>query len=784
MINRISMSLNKLLIMSIVILLVSFFIIAANGRAMPAGSGGAGKSYHEMDLVMYVNPLCGTGDGNNTFPGADAPFGMLQWSPDTRGSKKHPGGYQYTDSLISDFSLDHISGAGCPYGENFGFMPLIGGQPAIAPSTRGSFSERFSHRNETAKPGFYGVKLENGVSVQLTTTTRTGFGRFTFPKRSTATIMINAGSDINGAIVSFIHIDSASHSVSGAQTGGHFCGYPDVGTVYFYAVFNKPFDAFSTWSGNKLSYGDTNGNGKESGAFLSFDMSKSRTILVKVSISYVSIADAKENIETESPISRFSNHDFHEAVLSATRQWNNLLNRIQVSGGTKTDKETFYSMLYHALLFPSACSDVNGKYMGYDGNVHTTSDGRVQYANFSGWDIYRSECQLLAILAPRRASDMAQSLLVDYEQGGAFPRWGVPNMDSGVMMGDPAAPMIADFYAFGARDFNAKAALAGLVKAATDPHVVAQRSYTYERDALADYLKLGYVPEHQKGGFGTVSMTLEYNTSDFAVSRLAKALGDTADCRILLRHAQFWKNIYNPKTGYIQMRRRDGSWAPGFKRNVISYDGVRAYVEGTAGQYTWMVPFNLKSLAAKMGGRRIATARLDSFFTKLNVGDGGNDGWMAWMGNEPCLETPWIYCSLGRPYKTQLTVRRVMTTLYSDKPDAYPGNDDLGEMSSWYVWGAIGMYPEIPGDNVLVLGSPLFRKTVLHLKDGEVTIEARGASVNAPYVQSLIVNGRRTNKSWIRFEEISRGGSLRFNLGTSPDKEWGRARNDAPPSYN
>ncbi len=771
-------------ITSSLIPLACCLMIAVNGWAKPAGYDERRSPYRRMNLVTYVNPLCGTGDGNNTFPGADAPFGMLQWSPDTHGSRKHPGGYQYADSLISDFSLDHISGAGCPYGENFGFMPLIGGQPAVAPATRGSFSEGFSHRNETAKPGCYGVRLDNGIRVELTATTRTGFGRFTFPKHSTAAIMVNAGSDINGAIVSFVHVDSAAHSVSGAQTGGHFCGYPDVGTVYFYAVFDKPFKTFSTWSGTKLSYGDTNGNGKESGAFLSFDMSKSRSVLVKVSISYVSIADAEENIETENPLSRFSSRDFDNAVRSASDDWNSLLNRIQVSGGTGTETETFYSMLYHALLFPSTCSDVNGRYMGYDGNVHTTSKGRVQYANFSGWDIYRSECQLLAMLVPKHASDMAQSLLVDYQQGGAFPRWGVPNMDSGVMMGDPAAPVIADFYAFGARDFDAKAALAGLVKAATDPHVVAQRSYTYERDALADCLKLGYVPEHQKGGFGTVSMTLEYNTSDFAVSRLAKALGDTADSRLLLSHAQFWKNIYNSKTGYIQMRRRDGSWAPGFKRNVISCDGVRAYVEGTAGQYTWMVPFNLNGLAEKMGGRRIATARLDSFFTKLNVGDGGKDGWMAWMGNEPCLETPWIYCFLGRPYKTQETVRRVMTTLFSDRPDAYPGNDDLGEMSSWYVWGAMGMYPEIPGDNVLVLGSPLFRKIVLHLKRGEVKISARGASENAPYVRSLIVNGRGTDKPWIRFKDISHGGSLGFDLSSSPDKQWGRPPDDSPPSYN
>ncbi len=769
-----------------VLLLASALVASARPTGDGAETGardGSKETCQEIALTQYVDPLCGTGDGNNTFPGAAAPFGMIQWSPDTRESQRHPGGYLYNDSSISDFSLDHISGAGCPYGENFGVMPIIGGQPSVPPANRWVYSTPFSHRNETAKPGYYGVNLDNGIRVGLTTTTRTGFGKFTFPVDSDGTIMINAGSDINGAVMSFIHVDAASHAVSGAQTGGHFCGYPDVGAVYFYAVFDKPFKSYSTWSGGTVTAGGVNGNGKESGAFLSFDLSSSRTVLLKVSISYVSIADARENIEAENPISHFTEMDFNSAVQSASAAWNKVLNRIQVSGGTRTERVTFYSMLYHALLFPSTCSDVNGKYMGYDGNVHATSGGRVQYANFSGWDIYRSECQLLAMIAPDKASDMAQSLVADYRQGGAFPRWGVPNMDSGVMMGDPAAPMIADFYAFGARNFDAKAALAGLVRAATDPHVVAQRSYTYERDALADYLKLGYVPEHQKGGFGTVSMTLEYNTSDFAVSRIAAALGDTADSRLLLEHAHYWRNIFNPATGYIQMRRRDGSWAPGFKRNVISYDGVRAYVEGTAGQYTWMVPFDLKELAEKMGGRDAATARLDSFFIKINVGDGGDDGWMAWMGNEPCLSTPWIYSFLGKPYKTQQTVRRIMTELFSDKPDAYPGNDDLGEMSSWYVWGALGMYPEIPGDDVLVLGSPLFPKIVLHLEHGTVTIDATGASANSPYVRGLVVNGKRSDRPWIRFTDISSGGSVRYNIGKSPDLNWGSAAEDEPPSY-
>ena len=375
-----------------------------------------------------------------------------------------------------------------------------------------------------------------------------------------------------------------------------------------------------TWSDDKLEEGSTNGTGSASGAIVTFDTSKSRIVLARVGISYVSVANAKANVEAENPVSAFSSNDFDKAVASASVVWNSWLNKIQIRGGTTEERQTFYSMLYHALLGPSVVSDANGQYVGYDGKVHTTASGRVQYGVFSGWDIYRSECQLLAMLAPNEASDMAQSLLVDYQQGGAFPRWGVITEDSGVMLGDPAAPMIAGFYAFGATNFDAHAALKGLIRAATDPSVFAPRTKTHERDALSDYLKLGYVPEHQEGGYGNVSMTLEYCSADFALAQFAKALGDETDSTILLQHAQNWTIFFNSKTGYIQMRRRDGSWAPDFANNVDRYDGDRAYVEGTASQYVWMVPFNYQRLATMMGEQQAAIKRLDVFFTKLNGG--------------------------------------------------------------------------------------------------------------------------------------------------------------------
>lgn len=735
-----------------------------------------------MDLTPYALPMCGTDGGANLFPGAVMPFGMIQWSPDTELGKRMSG-YSYRDQRISDFSVDHMSGAGCSYGEDFGMMPILGDIPGSPPGQRAAFAAAFSHENETATPGFYAVTFDNGIKTELTTTVRTGFGRFTYPGADTATMMINAASDVNGSAASGIQIDATNREVSGWSVGGYFCNHAhkrDIRTIYFYAVFDHPFASFATWADNVLAQSRTKASGTTSGGYITFDTSTGRTVMVKIGISYVSVANAKANVEAENPLSAFSPQDFDQTKNAAGDIWNLYLNKIQVSGGTPNELKTFYSMLYHALISPGVVSDANGQYTGYDGQVHSAAQGHAQYGMFSGWDIYRSEAQLLAMLAPQQASDMAQSLLLDYQQGGTFPRWGTATDDSGVMMGDPSAPIIADFYAFGATNFDAHAALAGLVNAATNPAVYAPKTKTYERDALPDYLRLGYVPEHQTGGYGNVSMTLEYASADFGLSQFAAALGDKSDSIMLLKHAQNWRNVYNLKSGYDQMRQRNGDWAPHFTDHSNKYDGDTAYVEGTAAQYRWMVPFDLKGLAKVLGGKPKAIQFLDTFHMKLNA---GGSSIYANLGNEPCLETPWIYDFWGAPYKTQATVRRAMNELYSSVPNGYPGNDDLGEMSSWYVFSALGIYPELPGSDILVLGSPLFPRAVVHLQNGAIIINANGAASDAPYVQSLKVNGWTRHKPWLRFSKICRRGTLTYHLGTTPNTHWGSYAFDAPPSY-
>ncbi len=782
---------RNFLAMKSLIVAGAFVFITVPSLCAKGNTGRESKTdpaYRMENLVRYVSPFSGTARDGDCYPGATLPFGMVQWSPDT-GPQRRIGGYNYADSKLYGFSVNHLSGAGCFWGQDFAFSPLLSASSINPPITWHSFRASFSHSNETAHPGYYSLKLDNGIKVELTATMRTGFGRFVYPAASTPTMVINAASDIifaspaNWEITSqtAVRIDPSARSISGVCMSGHFCRTRyDAQQIYFYAVFDRPFASYGTWGDSKLLKNKTNGEGRTAGAYVTFDPSKGHTILAKIGISYVSMDNAKANLEAEDPVSRFSSRDFDMTAQSASRLWNSWLNKIQVSGSTKSNMKTFYTMMYHTLLGPTICSDVNGEYPGADGKVHHLAKGHLMYSNFSGWDIYRSEAQLLAMIAPKDASDMGQSLLLDYRQGGTFPRWPVPNMDSGVMMGDPAAPIIADFYAFGARDFDVNAAFEGLMRAATDTSVYAPLAHTYERDALGDYLKLGYVPEHQKGGYGNVSMTLEYGAADFALSRMAESLGRKSDAGLLLKHAQNWMNLYNPATGYMQMKRVDGTWAPGFADNLQSYDHDQAYVEGTGAQYVWAVQWNLKDLAEKMGGEKTAADRLDKFFTELNA---GTDSKYCYIGNEPCLETPWEFDFFGEPYRTQEIVRKAITALWSYKPHGFPGNDDLGEMSSWYIFSALGMYPEEPGSAMFVLGSPLFSKAVFHLPHGSLTVVGHGAKDGAPYVHALTVNGKRWDKPWLEYSEIEHGGTIVYTLSSSPDKSWGSAADDAPPSY-
>jgi predicted alpha-1,2-mannosidase len=516
----------------------------------------------------------------------------------------------------------------------------------------------------------------------------------------------------------------------------------------------------------------------------------------------VSVANARMNIDLNSPGWSISNLEQQD-----TSTWNQLLGRVQIGGGDLADEQTFYTALYHSLLAPNIFDDANGDYIGFDGKVHVAT-GYTQYTDFSEWDIYRTEMALLALLVPEQASDMVTSLLNDAAQGGALPKWPVANSDASQGNGDSVDPVIASAYAFGARNFDVQTALADMVKGATDPSVT---SGPYpERQDLSEYLAKGYVEvgvhdvtslNYTVGG----SITLEYAIDDFAISQLAQAADDDAVYTSFIARAQNWQNMVNPATGYLEARQANGKFPPGpaFQPSPLPDIGQVGFEEGNAIQYTWSVPQNLAGLFQALGGDNAVIAKLNTFFTKLNT---SRKHPYDWAGNEPSLGIPWEYDYAGAPWRTQSVVRRIETSLYSATPNGEPGNDDLGAMSSWYVWAALGLYPEVPGRGELVMGSPLFPSATIKLADGNaIAIDAFNASPGAPYVQSLAVQGmgsipspwpcidgggidvppqnQEYNCPWLPASVVTTGAQLNFTLGATPNTQWGSAPTDAPPSF-
>jgi predicted alpha-1,2-mannosidase len=747
-----------------------------------------------LNFTQYVNPFIGTansplpdylgGNGSgNTFPGATLPFGMIQWSPDTEKGfgKDERGSYLYADSAIRGFSLTHLSGPGCPVFGDVPFMPFVGEiklSPATAPS---DYMAKFSHAREKASPGYYEVTLDSGIKASLTVTKRTGFGVFTYPSMDTASMLVNVGHNATGVTDAEVHI-TGDRELGGSVTSGAFCGARNRYKLYFVAEFDRPFVAMGMWQEAKLSPGARSTKGAGTGAYVTFDTTTNKTVQVRVGVSYVSEQGALANLRAENP-----GWNFAGVRRLANESWEEALSRISVSGGTDAQKQVFYTALYHTLLHPNIFSDASGQYVGFDDRVHTTRRGRHHYTNFSGWDIYRSESPLLASLFPAEASDMAQSLVTDAEQGGGLPVWPVANDESGAMYGDPAVPIIASSYAFGARDFDTRSALKAMIKGATNPET---KSKTYpERNGLADYLKYGYIPMEQKGLRGSPSVALEYEIADFALAQFAKTQGDPHTYREMMRRAQFWTKLFDPEMGYIRGRWADGSWLPGFDFKAMLYkpelpwrpESHKSYVEGNAVQYTWMIPHNMRALIERIGGNEAAIKRLDSFFTELNAGP---DRPYFFIGNEPVFAVPWVYNYAGAPWKTQAITRRALIELFTADPGGIPGNDDLGATSSWIVFAAVGLYPIIPGVGGFSINSPLFPEIVVRLKGGRrLRIVGHGASAVTPYVQELFWNGKRFNSTWLPYENIARGAELRFELSGMPNKKWAIESSAAPPSF-
>ena len=765
---------------------------------LAAGCSGSSSSAHRpaapnrirITPVRLVNPFMGTGVGGTAVgdihasPAAAVPLGMMQWGPDTSPDRSSGSGYHSGDTALSGLSLTHLSGPGCPAYGDVPILPTAGASTGPPERTTAHFDAAAQH----ASPGRYSVALGTpAIGVDLAVTTRTGLARFTFPTTPAANVLFKVADSAAGASAAHAEI-VGDREVTGSVTSGEFCDTIGTYTLFFDAQFDRPFQRFATWKGARTSAGTRTRAGPHSGVTVTFDATRDPVVDMKVAISFVSLANAQANLAAENTGWRVDS-----VARAAAKQWNALLGRIAIAGGTAAEQQTFYSSLYHSLLEPNVFSDVNGEYPGFDHKIHTAA-GYTQYANFSGWDIYRSEMQLLSLLVPSQAGDMMHSLLADYEQSGWLPKWPFADYDSAEINGDSADPILADAYAFGVRNFDAHEALRAMVKGADT--VGAQAGWDVERQDNDQYLTRGWIQvdrrdktslDYTVGG----SETLEYAIDDNAIAQLAAALGDHDTAKTFTERAGNWRKLFNPATGYLAARNSDGSFPPGpaFQRSPLPGIGQDGWEEGNAVQYTWSVPQDLRGLFDAMGGNASVVTQLDRFFTYLNT---SRKQPYDWAGNEPALGVPWEYDYAGAPARTQDVVRRIVTDLYAPTPNGEPGNDDLGALSSWYVWATIGMYPETPGTADLVLASPLFTQVTITLGNGrDIEIDAPAASAANRYVQSLQVSGVRTPSAcgtktytcpWLPASVITSGAALHFTLGANPSDTWATAPDAAPPS--
>ncbi|HEX6737755.1 MAG TPA: GH92 family glycosyl hydrolase, partial [Vicinamibacteria bacterium] len=762
----------------------------------------------DIDLTPFVNPFIGTEraadapvEAGNTTPAALVPFGMVQLGPDTTTSS---GGYRFNNTTIRSFSLTRFSGRAISCWLDVGLMPTTNFVPGTSPSpgtSWTSYAMAFGHGspNEVASPGFYHVRLGPGtagaIDVDLTATARTGFARFTYPAAAGATLFVNAGNSANGNVAGgtmISSVDAANRMITGsAQSTG--CGASGFSYRVFFAVqFDRPWASSGVWNGAAVTPGGTStGASTEPGAWATFDASANRLVQVKVGISFTSMANARDNLTRESP-GFAPPHDFAAVRANAAAAWNARLNQIQVTGGTLAERTAFYTALYHTQIHPNLFSDANGDYRGFDGVIRAVAPGRAQYHGFPAWDQHRTQMPFLAIFDPKEAADMMESLanMVKSDNSGSsicLPRWQQANGDTRGMIGDGQGAGVANAFAYGITEFDTETVKDAMINGASDPGAVSDGRPC--REGMSDYLARGYVP-------GSASRTQEYAMADFGLSRFAGMLGDEPTRSLYQNRANNWKKVWNPDApspagfsyrGWISPRNADGSWP--------SFDAAQTngFTEGSAAQYTWMVPQNRRALINLMGGNAVARQRLDDHFgtTKAHLNN-VYASTRAMMSNEPSELHPATYAYVGAPARGAEVWRRLFIEWYvrpisQVRPSvAIPGNDDAGSLASQQVFAALGLNHAVTGVAGFVVGSPLFPSATLRLRQGTLQINAPAASAANIYVQSLSLNGAPYNTAWLPWSTVQNGGTLDFVVSTNAASTWATnlALNPQPPSFD
>ena len=745
--------------------LKTFGRVSVAALAIMAANVGLAKS-----PVDSVNPFIGTDEHGHVYPGATVPFGMVQLSPDTRDNTWDGcSGYHYSDDSILGFSHNHLTGTGCADLGNILLIPTVGPVRLTPGDKPGEgYRARFSHDQETARPGYYEVFLPDyKVKVELTATARAGFHRYTFPETSEGHVIVDLQHGIGNNVTDSQLTIENDHTASGYRRSD---GWGGDKIYYFVMEFSRPFDSASVAQGDKDVVGKET-KGKETKGHFDFKTRTGEKILVRVGLSTVSVEGARKNLQAEIP-----NWNFDKIVAAAKRQWNQALDAFEIETPDENLKQTFYTAVYHTQLAPTLLSDVDGQYRGPDRQVHQ-ADGYNYYSELSLWDTFRAEHPLLTLIQPSRVNDFVSTMLdhFTYFEEHTLPVWTESGKENWCMIGNHAIPVITDAYLKGFRKWDAEKALKAMI-ASTDK----------DRANLKEYREMGFIPTHHDAQ--SVSKVLEYAYDDACIARLADALGKKDVAEKYAQRSQSWTNVFDPETGFMRGRKSDGSWVTPFDPKKIDSNN---YTEANAWQYNFFVPQDVQGLIEKLGGDEKFVARLDEMFdTKEKIPNQLSDvtgliGMYA-HGNEPCHHVAYLYNYAGQPWKTQARTRDIATSLYHNQPGGLCGNDDCGQTSAWYVFTALGFYPVDPAGGIYVLGSPLVDKLTVHLdrhfaKGKSFTVITKNNAKENPYIQSATLNGKPFTKSWISQDEITAGGKLVLTMGPQPNHSFGSAPADRPP---
>ena len=729
--------------------------------------------FAEKDLVQYVNTLQGTNSTyelswGNTYPTTAVPYPMNSWSPQT-GKNGDGWKYQYSATTIRGFQPTHQCS---PWVGDYGVFSLMPVSELVVDESKRATP--FSHDKEIAKPHYYKVTLENGITTEFSPTTRSAHFRFSFPAKGDAFLVLDGYTK-----TSQVQIDVANHRITGYVHNGAFS--PKTHKNYFIIQFDKPFVSYGTWENRKntIQKNNLSREGEGIGAYVQF--AKGSKVQAKVSTSYISPEQAEVTMTRE-----LGKHSSVEVTKQAAADvWNQLLNRVLVDGGSEEDMKTFYSCMFRANLFSHKFYEEKEDgspyyYSPYDEKIH---DGYM-FTDNGFWDTFRSQFPLTNILHPTMQGQYMQALLDAQEQCGWLPSWSFPS-ETGGMVGNHSISLLTDAWVKGIRTFDPEKALKAYAHEAMNKGPWGGAN---GRVRWKDYYQLGYIPYPES--MGSTAQTLEYCYDDFCAYQLAKMTGNKFYEEVFARQIYNYKNVYDPSVGFMRGRKLDGSWA-----DFDAFEWGGPYCEGNAWHYNWSVFHDVQGLIDLTGGDERFVAKIDSVFALPGIVKYGTYGTkihemlemeLAKMGqyaqgNLPIQHMIYLYSYAGQPWKTQYWIRQVMDRLYNSSENGYPGDEDQGGMSSWYVLSALGIYSVCPGTDEYVLGSPKFRKATITMEDGKkFVIEAKGNSKDNVYIQNATLNGKRHTRNYIHYSDIVNGGVLELQMGNQPEKTRGTAKEDRP----